>query len=553
GKNPRFLLPLYKKYADSWTPDWDVVVKNSDSLFDKIANKLSDKQKQLITLTSKPVSKDVLDNYVKNEPKAQADFYDRLSDVLAERTHVLETPIALPFNALNHGNPYQIIPYKKGTNKVIVKTGSKYLSGKEGRGLQDSDSLGDDEVFELVQIGNSYDGKFQFRLNNKNGVSLAGNQNVQQFGTDWSFKSEIRFTGKSNNEINNWLIEWYPGKENERQKYDGVKLVADEKDSTKWNAKDSSGNVIKNSWVNQGSGYHFADAEGALLTGWQDIKGKTYYFNPTYGDMVTVSGSEIDGKYYNFNDDGSLQRSTWKGDTYSDADGVFVKEGLKDIDGKIYYFQNYNVNKKEIRLEDQNIILHFSDKGVLERASRINGEAIDSDVYASFENKSLVFNKDGSIWKTGINKKGKSQAYYSLEDGVFYTGWKMIGDKRYYFINGYNSAFNRYEDIDGKRYYFHEDGSVNKAGFEKIDGKLYHFDNNGVAQTGWQKIDGKDYYFDESGAAKIGWFSVGGGYHFPYYGHFTYYAKQDGSIYTDTKVEIDGKTFKFDSHGHKGY
>ncbi|UNJ96804.1 cell wall-binding protein (plasmid) [Bacillus mycoides] len=553
GKNPRFLLPLYKKYADSWTPDWDVVVKNSDSLFDKIANKLSDKQKQLITLTSKPVSKDVLDNYVKNEPKAQADFYDRLSDVLAERTHVLETPIALPFNALNHGNPYQIIPYKKGTNKVIVKTGSKYLSGKEGRGLQYSDSLGDDEVFELVQIGNSYDGKFQFRLNNKNGVSLAGNQNVQQFGTDWSFKSEIRFTGKSNNEINNWLIEWYPGKENERQKYDGVKLVADEKDSTKWNAKDSSGNVIKNSWVNQGSGYHFADAEGALLTGWQEIKGKTYYFNPTYGDMVTVSGSEIDGKYYNFNDDGSLQRSTWKGDTYSDADGVFVKEGLKDIDGKIYYFQNYNVNKKEIRLEDQNIILHFSDKGVLERASRINGEAIDSDVYASFENKSLVFNKDGSIWKTGINKKGKSQAYYSLEDGVFYTGWKMIGDKRYYFINGYNSTFNRYEDIDGKKYYFHEDGSVNKTGFEKIDGKLYHFDNNGVAQTGWQKIDGKDYYFDGSGAAKIGWFSVGGGYHFPYYGHFTYYAKQDGSIYTDTKVEIDGKTYKFDSHGHKGY
>ncbi|SCB71557.1 N-acetylmuramoyl-L-alanine amidase family protein [Bacillus mycoides] len=554
GKNPRFLLPLYKKYADSWTPDWDVVVKNSDSLFDKIANKLSDKQKQLITLTSKPVSKDVLDNYVKNEPKAQADFYDRVSDVLAERTHVLETPIALPFNALNHGNPYQIIPYKKGTNKVIVKTGSKYLSGKEGRGLQYSDSLGDDEVFELVQIGNSYDGKFQFRLNNKNGVSLAGNQNVQQFGTDWSFKSEIRFTGKSNNEINNWLIEWYPGKENERQKYDGVKLVADEKDSTKWNAKDSSGNVIKNSWVNRGTGYHFADAEGALLTGWQDIKGKTYYFHPNnYGEMVTVNGSEIDGKYYNFNDDGSLQRSTWKGDTYSDADGVVIKEGLKDIDGKIYYFQNYNVNKKEIRLEDQNTILHFSDKGVLERASRINGEAINSDVYASFDNKRLVFNKDGSTWKTGINKKGKSLAYYSLEDGDFYTGWKMIGDKRYYFINGYNDTFNDYQNIDGKRYYFHEDGSVNKTGFEKIDGKLYHFDNNGVAQTGWQKIDGKDYYFDESGAAKIGWFSVGGGYHFPYYGHFTYYAKQDGSIYTDTKVEIDGKTFKFDSHGHKGY
>ncbi|TXR61235.1 cell wall-binding protein [Bacillus sp. AY18-3] len=557
GKNPRFLGPLYKKYSGDSFGDWAVIARSSDYLYGQIENKLSDKQKQLITLTSKPVSKDVLDNYVNNDPKARADFYDRLSDVLAERTHVLETPIALPFNALNHGNPYQIIPYKKGANKVIVKTGSKYLSGKEGKSLQYSDSIGDDEVFDLVQIGNSYDGKFQFRLNNKNGVSLAGNLNTQQFGTDWSFKSEIRFTGKSNDEINNWLIEWYPGKENERQKYDKIETITDEKDPTKYLAKDSSGNVIKNSWINRGTGYSFADADGVILTGWQDIKGKTYYFSPPYGYMVTGIGSAsyINDKEYHFNDDGVLQRSTWEENrnSYSDADGVFVKEGLKEIDGKIYYFQNYNVNKKEIRLEDQNTILHFSDKGVLERASRINGEAINSDVYASFDNKRLVFNKDGSIWKTGINKKEKSLAYYSLEDGDFYTGWKMIGNKRYYFINGYNDTFNDYKDIDGKRYYFHEDGSVNKAGFEKIDGKLYHFDNNGVAQTGWQTIDNKYYYFDENGAAKTGWFQVGGGYRpFPLaYGYLWYCAREDGSLYADAWFNIDGKDYHFDKWGHK--
>ncbi|PGV51290.1 cell wall-binding protein, partial [Bacillus cereus] len=200
GKNPRFLGPLYKKYSGDSFGDWTVIARNSDYLFDQIANKLSDKQKQLITLTSKPVSKDVLDNYVNNDPKARADFYDRLSDVLAERTNILETSMELPFIKLNDGKPYQIIPYKKGTNKVIVKTGSKYLSGKEGNGLQYSDALGDDEVFELVQIGNSNDGKFQFRLNNKNGVSLAGNQYISGFATDWSFKSEIRFDDKSNNE-----------------------------------------------------------------------------------------------------------------------------------------------------------------------------------------------------------------------------------------------------------------------------------------------------------------------------------------------------------------
>ena len=553
GKNPRFLLPLYKKYADDPVSDWTVIARSSDYLFDQIANKLSDKQKQLITLTSKPVSKDVLDNYVNNEPKVRADFYDRLSDILAERTNVLETSMALPFITLNDGKPYQIIPYKKGTNKVIVKTGSKYLSGKEGKGLQYSDSLGDDEVFELVQIENSYENKFQFRLNNKNGVSLAGNQYISQFGTDGSFRSEIYFPDKSNDEINNWLKEWYPGKENVKQKYDGVQFVADEKDSTKLIAKDSSGNVIKNSWVNRGSDYHFADADGVLMTGWQEIEGKTYYFHPSSTHMVDTSGSEIDGKYYNFNDDGSLQRSNWKDDTYSDASGAVIKEGLKDIDGKIYYFQNYYVNKKEVRIEDQNVILHFSDKGVLERVSRLNGEAVNGIINVNLDNKILAFNKDGSILKTGINRNENTLVYYSLEDGVSYTGWKMIDGKRYYFTNGMNDTFNDYKDIDGKRYYFHEDGSVNRAGFETIDSKLYHFDNNGVAQKGWQTINNKYYYFDENGAAKTGWFQVGGGYR-PWplaYGYLWYCAREDGSLYADGWFKIDGKEYQFDQWGHK--
>ncbi|PEK00226.1 N-acetylmuramoyl-L-alanine amidase family protein [Bacillus wiedmannii] len=555
GKNPRFLGPLYKKYSGDSFGDWTVIARNSDYLFDQIANKLSDEQKRLITLTSKPVSKDVLDSYVNNDPKARADFYNRLSDVLAERTNVIETGLILPFIRLNDGKPYQIIPYKKGTNKVIVKTGSKYLSGKEGNELQYSDSLGDDEVFELVQIENSDAGTFQFRLNNKNGVSLAGDRDTSKFGTGERFYSEIRFDDKSNNEIHNWLAEWYPGKENERQKYDGVQFVADEKDSTKRIAKDSSGNVIKNSWVNQGSAYYFADAEGALLTGWQDIKGNTYYFEPTYGKLVTGIGSDsqIDGKFYNFNDSGVLQQSVWRGNNYSDASGEFVKEGLKDIDGKVYYFKDYHPITNELPIKDQDVTLHFSEKGVIERVSKLNGEAIKSSVNVKLDNKTLAFNQDGSILKTGINKNTNTIAYYSLEDGPFYTGWKMIDGKRYYFTNGLNDTFNNYKNVDGKRYYFHEDGSANRAGFEKVDGKLYHFDNNGVAQTGWQTIDNKYYYFDENGAAKTGWFQVGGGYR-PWplaYGYLWYCAREDGSLYSDGWFKIGGKDYHFDQWGHK--
>ncbi len=549
GQNPRLVDAFYKKKFG----------ENSLDGFKGLGvdrfSYLTEEEKKLATLTSKPVSKDVLDNYVKNDPKARADFYDRLSDILPERTNVLKTSMELPFIKLNGGKPYQITPYKKGTNKVIVKTGSKYLSGKEGDPLQYSDSIGDDEVFDLVLMDQkSSDDKVQFRLNNKNGVSLIGNAVTRKFGTDKNLKSEIRFSDKSNNEIHNWLIEWYPGKENERQKYDEIEIIADEKDPTKYRAKDSSGNVIKNSWVNRDNEYYFVDAEGVILTGWQEIKGKTYYFSSPYGYMVTTgSDSLIEGKYYYFNDDGVLQRSTWRGENYSDASGAFVKEGLKAIDGKIYYFQNSYVNKKEVRIEDQNVILHFSDKGVLERVSNLKGEVINSVVNVQFDNKTLAFNKDGSILKTGITKIANTIAYYSLEDGASYTGWKMIGGKRYYFTNGYNTIFNNYENIDGKRYYFHEDGSVNRAGFEKIDGKLYHFDNNGVAQTGWQTIDNKYYYFDENGAAKTGWFQVGGGYRPwpPAYGYLWYCAREDGSLYADGWFKIGGKDYQFDQWGHK--
>ncbi|WP_408580873.1 N-acetylmuramoyl-L-alanine amidase family protein, partial [Bacillus mycoides] len=219
--------------------------------------------------------------------------------------------------------------------------------------------------------------------------------------------------------------------------------------------------------------------------------------------------------------------------------------------------------KNEIRIEDEKRILHFSDKGVLERASKFNGEALDNNwETVIFNEKVLVFGKDGSIRKNGVSKislsgwDGKEQpalVYYSLEEGATYSGWKMIDGKKYHFKDGAHYTFDGHETIDGKRYYFNHDGEAKLTGFDKVDGKIYYYNDKGEMQTGWQEIDGKSYYFDESGAAKIGWFQVGGGYHFPNYGYFTYYAKQDGSIYTDTKVEIDGKTYTFDSHGHKGY
>ena len=558
GKNPRLVIPFHKKRYPSYTSEWSFA-RGTDALFDE----LSEEEKRISTLTSKPVSKDVLWNYLTSDSKALADFHDRSASMFADTNLIFKTPIVVSHVGLNSDTPFQIIPCEKGSKKVILKTGSKYLSGKEGESLQYSDSIGDNEIFELVQIENNTNNEFQFHLINKNGAYLAFTGKSKLFSTNT--KDNIRFIGKSNNEINNWLREWYPGKENEKQKYDGIEITIDEKDPTKWSAKDSSGNVIKNSWVNRGDQYFFADADGIFMTGWQDIEGKRYYFKEGIG-LINTNGYNMDGKYYNFNDDGSVKCSTWTEDQhnlhYSDASGALVEKGPQEIDGKIYYFQNYNVNKKEIRLEDQNRIIHVSDKGAFERVSDLDGKVLDYRGMLWLDNKQIAFTKDGSILNPGISKvmertiDGNEEAvlkYYSLEEGTGYYGWKVINGKNYHFSDGSHYTFNGYENIDGKKYYFHEDGSANRVGFEKIDGKIYYFNNDGVAQKGWQTIDNKYYYFDENGAAKTGLFQVGGGYRpIPLaYGYLWYCAREDGSLYADGWFKIDGKDYHFDKWGHK--
>ena len=528
-------------------------------------NKLPEEQKRLAINTSKAVGKEALSNYVTNNPEELADFNNRLTNLFADSTKILETPITSVYSILNDGNPYQIIPIQKGTNKVIVKKGSKYLSGKEETALQYSDVIGDDEVFELVLIDEkSYDNKFQFHLVNKNGVPLVAGLYNQEFRSPDSGADDLYFTTKSNNEVHNWLREWYPGKENEIPKYEKIEFDFDKNDTSIWTAYDS-GKLIMNNWIERDGNRYYAGSKGVLLKGWQDIGENRYYFNPN--SNITVTGStnytQIDGNYYLFGDDGALQRSTWKDLEYSDASGALIKEGLRDIEGKIYYFQDYKANTKELRLEDQNVILHFSDKGVLEKASDLNGNALNAITRVNFDGKTLVFESDGSIRKTGVSKIFLSEfdtekqaviVYYNLEEGDSYSGWKEIDGKKYHFKEGKHYTLDGHETIDGQKYYFNHEGVANPTGFVKKDGKIYYYDDKGVMQTGWQKINGEHYYFDDSGAVKTGRFV--GTYETTThgYGYFKYQAREDGSIYKDTTIEIEHEGVVYvvtiDSHGH---
>ncbi|MED2985582.1 cell wall-binding protein, partial [Bacillus thuringiensis] len=65
--------------------------------FDKLFDNLPHNHQILATITSEPVGKEVISNYVTNDSEALADFKKRKIDLFAETKLILDTPIQSPY------------------------------------------------------------------------------------------------------------------------------------------------------------------------------------------------------------------------------------------------------------------------------------------------------------------------------------------------------------------------------------------------------------------------------------------------------------------------
>ena len=180
----------------------------------------------------------------------------------------------------------------------------------------------------------------------------------------------------------------------------------------------------------------------------------------------------------------------------------------------------------------------------------------------------------GPEMKTGlIHDTAKKAYYYAGKNGVLQTGWKTIGNKKYYFWGSNNNGHTMYEAALGKRsvngtwYLFTNDG-VLLYGLNTADGKLYYTDSKGRLQTGLKTINGRKYYFetsgDDRGEAHIGFKTVNDKkYYFSpeaMTGFFKknsayYYAGSDGAFQTGWKT-VSGKKYYFwgsNNNGHTKY
>ena len=93
---------------------------------------------------------------------------------------------------------------------------------------------------------------------------------------------------------------------------------------------DANGYAYVFAWFKdaQNNSWYYLGANGEMYTGWQLINGIWYYLNPqrgtNYGIMLSNTVAQINGKYYAFNQDGSMISNAWFNGKYYGADGAQV-------------------------------------------------------------------------------------------------------------------------------------------------------------------------------------------------------------------------------------
>ncbi|WP_144499529.1 cell wall-binding protein [Bacillus sp. FDAARGOS_235] len=182
---------------------------------------LTAEQQQVATLTSQPVYKETLSNYVMNNATARADFNNRLVQIVtANPRHIMDATIKM--GGSNISEEWKIIPYQTGTNKVVVKNSNGYFTGEREnrRTTQYTESIDNARVFKVVayrpsgsRINNS--ATVYFKLMDENGVYpfVRNNENNKFIDSPYYPSSYfqaalqpeshayINFTNKTNSEV----------------------------------------------------------------------------------------------------------------------------------------------------------------------------------------------------------------------------------------------------------------------------------------------------------------------------------------------------------------
>ena len=293
-----------------------------------------------------------------------------------------------------------------------------------------------------------------------------------------------------------------------------------------------SGALVKNQYFNNNGKWYYADAEGNILKGSQTIDGVHVYFD-SYGvqakdtvldgyyydkdsgarkelprdqfikigdDLYYLSSNgrtgeiNIDGKDYYIAQYGRVLRGSFnvyqEPPYYDDETGEAVKKtgfvksygrwyyleengkkakGLKEIDGKLYFFSNNPMNKYETH-------------------EQVRGQLVRPKFYISFPNRA----EDNPTY------------YFDAETGSAVTNQFVYTDGHWYYFGNDGKALLFDQVVNGQHLYFDYEGKQVKGDFvTDYKGTRYYDENSGELVTNQTRtINGVTYHFDENGRAK---------------------------------------------------
>ena len=153
---------------------------------------------------------------------------------------------------------------------------------------------------------------------------------------------------------------------------------------------------------------------------------------------------------------------------YIEEDGKKAK-GLKEIDGKLYFFSNNPMNKYETH-------------------DQARGEIIRPKFYISFPNRA----------------ENNPTYYFDTETGAAVTNQFIYADGHWYYFGKDGKALLFDQVINGQHLYFDYEGKQVKGDFvTDYKGTRYYDENSGELVTNQTRtINGVTYHFDENGRAK---------------------------------------------------
>ena len=293
-----------------------------------------------------------------------------------------------------------------------------------------------------------------------------------------------------------------------------------------------SGALVKNQYFNNNGKWYYADAQGNILKGSQTIDGVHVYFDDYgvqakgiiadgyfydkdsgvrqdvprdqfvkvgdklyYFDSKGQKGNKtIDGKDYYILNNGEILRDSFeiygslpyhdketgaavnktgflqvgKDWYYIDANGTKAR-GLKEIDGKLYFFSNNPMNKYETH-------------------EQVRGQLARPYFYISFPNRA----EDNPTY------------YFDAETGAAVTNQFVYTDGHWYYFGNDGKALLFDQVVNGQHLYFDYEGKQVKGDFvTDYKGTRYYDENSGELVTNQTRtINGVTYHFDENGRAK---------------------------------------------------